>query len=68
MSTQDARAAADDFLEALEADVPVLVEADVSAAQLVRGLRAAGLSMRFDDLSKGMRIIVSRAQGRHRVN
>jgi len=65
MSTQDTRSAADDILEALEADVPVFVESDVGAAQLVRGLRAAGLSVHFEP-DKG--IIVSRAQGRHSLN
>ena len=55
----------DEFLEALEADVPVFIESDVGAAQLVRGLRAAGLAVHFDP-DKG--IIVSRVQGRHSLN
>lgn len=65
MSTPDARSAADDFVEALEVDVPVFVESDVSAAQLVRGLRAAGLSVRLDPY-RGL--IVSRAQGQRSLN
>lgn len=65
MSPQEARSSADEFLEALEADVPVFVESDVSAAQLVRGLRAAGLSVRLDPY-RG--IIVSRAQGQRSLN
>jgi len=66
MSTQDTRSAADDFLEALEADVPVFLESNVSAAAVVRGLRAAGLSARFDP-DKGM-LIVGRAQGHYSLN
>jgi hypothetical protein len=44
----DVGSATDDFLDALKADVPMFVESDVGAAQLVSGLRAAGLSMRLD--------------------
>jgi hypothetical protein len=51
--------------EALEADIPVFVESDVSVSQVIQVLRAAGLSMRLDPY-KG--IIVSRAQGERRLN
>lgn len=71
MSTQDTPSSADEFLEALEADVPVFVAADVSLGQVVKALRAAGLSMRLEEdpfKRCGLKIIVSRGQGQHRVN
>jgi hypothetical protein len=35
-------------LAALEADIPVFVEGDVSVSQVVQALRGAGLAMRLD--------------------
>jgi len=48
-------------IDTLDSDVPVYVEPNVSAAQVTRGLREAGLAVRWDDARRTF--IVSQARG-----